>query len=529
MSNPELKRLLKYNPGLEGMDDDIHKSRYRTELELKKIAKRHPGPNYELACRYIDRLHMANRSLGRISSYAAGVAKILDICGATVAEWSREDVERIHKSIACSRYSNSVKKDTLTCLKRLYHFAVHGDIPNKAAGGQYDPMVAWITPGAFNERHQKIQPMDLLTEEEVLALVRAVKDTGRHVRRNVALIFMMLEGAYRPGEILSIRVGGVELYDGFAKVITTGKTGPKSLTLVSSFGPLREWLSEHPRVDDPEAFLMFHNNAAGVMGYSSLAYTISSAQRRAGIKKRIWPYLFRHTALTEYSKLMGNVAKIYGNWTASSNMISVYEHLASSDQEDAVLRLHGMRNERRRSAVLLARQCPSCGVVSSADREACPGCGGGMEGAGHPMEGPAVQGQDGWPAGHPAGYPAGGAYPAPPAGTGAGAGLAGAGAVGSAGGAAVPAERPGEGRAWTSGPAAAGAGRARMQEYVGYGTGRGEDGQRVDPGMPARTATRTAARGSSQPDDADAKIKRLEEANARLQGMVGDLLARLSQ
>ena len=42
-----------------------------------------------------------------------------------ILEWTREEIELIHKTIADSDYENSVKKDTLTALKRIYHFAVH--------------------------------------------------------------------------------------------------------------------------------------------------------------------------------------------------------------------------------------------------------------------------------------------------------------------------------------------------------------------------------------------------------------------
>ncbi len=384
MAASELNMLLKYFSDTAGMEDDIHKSKYRIQLEMKKIARRHPGPNYEIVSKYVDRLRMNNISYSRISSYATGVAKMLDMCGAPVTEWTREDVEGVHRAIVDSKHSDNVKRDMLTGLKRLYHFAMHGEIPNKAAGGQYDPMVAWITPGTFRQRHSKVQALDLLTEEELARLIQAVRESGRHIRRNVAMVFMMLEGAYRPGELLSIKIGGIEMHGEFAKVLTTGKTGPKTLTLVSSHGPLREWLAEHPRVDDPDAFLFFHNNEAGVIPYTSLTYMIKAAQKRAGIKKRIWPYLFRHTALTEYSKLLGNVAKIYGNWSASSNMISVYEHLASSDQEDAVLRLHGIRGGPRGSAVLLSRECARCGKVNAADRGSCAWCGAKIEGPRRP-------------------------------------------------------------------------------------------------------------------------------------------------
>lgn len=365
---------LKYRGAFDDVEDDIHHSVYRTGLYLKKMEKQFEGPNFEAVSRYLDRLRMANRSHGRIACYAENINKILGLCGRPIVQWTREDIERIHREIADSKYSNSVKKDTLTALKRIYHFAMHDEIPTSGVGSGYDQMVSWITPGSFNDKHHKIQPMDLLTEDEVLKMIQAVKDSGRNVRRNVALIFMLLEGAYRPGELLAVKVGGIRLHDGYAKVYTTGKTGPKLLTLVSSHDPIREWLAEHPRSDDPNAFFLFQANKKGVMPYSSLGYMLKIAQKRAGIEKRVWPYLFRHTALTEYSKMLGNVAKVYGNWAKASNMISVYEHLGSSDQEDAVLRLHGLRNSRRQSTILYSRECASCGRANSADKELCVAC-----------------------------------------------------------------------------------------------------------------------------------------------------------
>lgn len=59
---------------------------------------------------------------------------------------------------------------------------------------------------------------------------------------------------------------------------------------------------------------------------------------KAIIQKR-FPEENAKTALTEYGKRLGNVAKIYGNWSRGSNMLAVYVHPANSDQEDAVLRL----------------------------------------------------------------------------------------------------------------------------------------------------------------------------------------------
>ena len=115
-------------------------------------------------------------------------------------------------------------------------------------------------------------------------------------------------------------------------VSTTGKIGTKTLTLVASYIPLKEWLDLHPKSDDPDSFLLYDDNSDEIMRYTSFLYLFSVAKKKAEIKKRLWPYLFRHTALTEYSKKLGNIVKIYGNWSLHSNALSTYEHLANSDQ-----------------------------------------------------------------------------------------------------------------------------------------------------------------------------------------------------
>ncbi|PJC51259.1 MAG: hypothetical protein CO032_00520 [Nitrosopumilales archaeon CG_4_9_14_0_2_um_filter_34_16] len=356
---------------------DIHNAKRRTERAKTKLQKKFSENNAKISCRFLDRLRLDNKSYGRIANYAECIGRILEIKDSKdIGEWTREEVEFIHKTIADSNYENSVKKDTLTALKRICHFAVHDEIADKSKGKEYDPLVAWITPGSFQDKYQKIQSKDLLTDDDVLQLIQATKRIGgKYVKRNIAIIFVLLEGAYRPGELLDIRIGGIEFEKDFVRIHTTGKTGPKSLTLVASFVPIKEWLAEHPYGDDPDAFLFYHDNADGLIPYQRLSELIKNTRRISGIKKRIWPYLFRHTALTEYSKKLGNVAKIYGNWSSSSNMLAVYEHLANSDQEDAILKLHGLKKDDTHKSILFSKSCPNCHEQNSSDKHHCIRCG----------------------------------------------------------------------------------------------------------------------------------------------------------
>ena len=357
---------------------DIHNTKRRVGYIKAALPRRFSAENAGVACEFLDRLRLENKSYGRISNYAESIKRILVIKDdKKVSEWTRKEIESVHGVIADSDYENSVKKDTLTALKRLYHFAKHGEIADKSKGRDYDPNVSWITPSSFRDRYEKIQSKDLLTDAELENLLKAVKQVsrGRYVKRNVALLVTLFEGSYRPGELFNMRVGGLEFEQDFVRVHTRGKTGPKTLALVASFAPIKEWLAEHPRGDDLDAFLWYHNNRQDVMTYQILFHLIKRSAEAAGIKKRIWTYLFRHTSLTMYSKKLGNIVKLYGNWSRGSNMLSRYEHLASSDQEDAILKLHGIKKEDDSKSILFSKACPSCKEKNSAEKSHCTRCG----------------------------------------------------------------------------------------------------------------------------------------------------------
>ena len=357
---------------------DIHHSKRRIEYARAGLHRMFSADNAQVACEFLDRLRIENKSYGRIANYAECAKRILLVKDdKSISEWTKKEIESIHKVIAESDYENSVKKDTLTALKRLYHFAKHDEIADKSKGKDYDPNVSWIIPSYFKDKYEKIQAKDLLTDLELEKLFKAMKEVskGRYVKRNIAMLVTLFEGSYRPGELFNIRIGGLQFENDFVRVDTTGKTGPKTLTLVTSFVPIKEWLAEHPCSDEPDAFLWYHDNKQGVMTYPMFFHLIKKSTQLAGIKKRVWVYLFRHTSLTMYSKKIGNIVKLYGNWSKGSDMLAKYEHLASSDQEDAILKLHGLKKQDDTESILFSKICPSCKERNSADKSHCTKCG----------------------------------------------------------------------------------------------------------------------------------------------------------
>ena len=171
---------------------DIHNSKRKTESSKINFQKRFSESNAKISCRFLDRLRLENKSYGRISNYADCIRRILEIKDdKKIQEWSREEIEFIHKTIADSDYENSVKKDTLTALKRICHYALHDEIADNSKGKSYDEIVSWITPGSFHDKYQKIQPKDLLNDDEILQLTQSVKKIGgKYIKRNIAIIFV---------------------------------------------------------------------------------------------------------------------------------------------------------------------------------------------------------------------------------------------------------------------------------------------------------------------------------------------------
>ncbi len=194
------------------------------------------------------------------------------------------------------------------------------------------------------------------------------------------MYWVLFEGAFRTGELLNLRVGGIDFRDDHVLVSTYGKTGSKRVALVLSFKPLLEWLAEHPQRNDPNAFLWYSaspRNTSKRISYGYLRKHLKQYARNANIKKRVWLYLMRHTQLTLLSKkLSDQTLRVYGNWSPNSNMAKKYVHLSGKDVDDAILELHGIKsNDSDSKTVIKLKTCPRCNEQNVPDNQRCTKCG----------------------------------------------------------------------------------------------------------------------------------------------------------
>ena len=79
------------------------------------------------------------------------------------------------------------------------------------------------------------------------------------------------------------------------------KTGQKRIPLVASYRSLLRWLSVHPGKNETNAPLwcaLDSGHRGKALSYKNFRVIIKSNAKRARLSKDVWPYLFRHSQLT---------------------------------------------------------------------------------------------------------------------------------------------------------------------------------------------------------------------------------------
>ena len=343
-------------------------------------------PQGQLAIQFLDKLKIYGISDGRICTYATQLSNLLKLFATLkttlIQDVTKQDCEYVLSQIISKNYSGTTKVLYALSLIRFVHYVKTGEIGTHETG--YAPEVSWIKPNKYlnkNSDQRKIQPEDLLSPQELFAIINKTDN-----KRDRAMLWVMFEGALRPGELLRLKVGGVIFKANHVLISTTGKTGPKRVPLVTSFKPLMEWLEVHPGRDDPNAPLWhsFSNcSKTKRITYVHLRSCLKLCAQEANIKKRVWNYLFRHTQLTALAKkLSDQTLGVFGNWTPGSDMTKVYVHLSGEDVENAVLQLHGIEPQgnggdanNSSQSVLSTRQCPRCSESNTPEVPRCVKCG----------------------------------------------------------------------------------------------------------------------------------------------------------
>ena len=229
-----------------------------------------------------------------------------------------------------------------------------------------------LIPINLNIKNSKL-PEELLTEHEIVLMIAACNNP-----RDKAIIATMYEAGDRISEHGNPQIKHL-IKDEYGYQLTVdGKTGMRKIRLIWSVPYLDTWIDYHPLKDNPESplWVSFKKNHSK-LNYPSFARILDRTAKNAGIKKRIYPHLLRHSRCTHLASfLTESQMKIYFGWTGDSNMPKIYVHLSGKDVDDAILKLHGLKKPDDLTVPhLVIPECPKCGQKGIVRSGICKKCG----------------------------------------------------------------------------------------------------------------------------------------------------------
>jgi site-specific recombinase XerD len=351
---------------------DVHDYSRRLELATARLKKNKRASlhNRFKIFRFLDHLESRGVTLSRRIRYLIDLTRLADMFNAkNFEDASKQDIERIILEHGRLNLSDATKTGFRVATKRFYRWLKD---PNDL---EYPPEVKWIKTTTKNGHN--MLPEDLLTEEEVMALVAAAERP-----RDKALVAMIYDSGGRIGELLTLQRRNVTFDEHGAVIVVDGKTGQRRERLILSVPFLAEWMEAHPQ-KLPEAPLWVHSRQGchqdGIvpMDYYSARKLLLRLKAKAKLKKAVNPHAFRHARATHLAKLLteAQMKQMFG-WTQDSKMAARYVHLSGRDVDDALLRAHGLQPRvEEETPKLTVVKCVRCGLQNSTIHKLCSRCG----------------------------------------------------------------------------------------------------------------------------------------------------------
>ena len=303
-------------------------------------------------------------SLARAIKYIITLRMFARMLDKPFEEANKEDIFSLVQRIEQNHYSDWTKHDYKAMLRIFYRWLRQtDDLPEE---------VKWIRPG---KRRKNVLPEELLTEEEVKRLVESASHP-----RDKALVLILYESGCRPGEILTLRIKHVQFDDYGAVLIVNGKTGHRRVRIIASAPALATWMDNHPHRDNPDSPLWVSigvRNNGSILKYNAMKELLKKIALKAGIKKRVYLYLFRHSRATKLATVLTEAQlKQHFGWVQDSRMASTYVHLSGRDVDSALLKLQGIRTEdEEKQEKISVIFCPRCKSKNSPTSRFCNVCG----------------------------------------------------------------------------------------------------------------------------------------------------------
>jgi integrase len=274
--------------------------------------------------------------------------------------------------------SEATKKDYKITLKQFYNWyeeedpRVYGTEIERIESLKAYKYLGRLKLPVFKKELRK---SELITQQDVVKAL-SVKTTTR----NKALLSLFYESGARAGEILTMRIRDITVFNGFADVtFPKGKTGTRTIAQTFCIPYLTRWLEEHPFKQEPDCSLWVKQEARRSPTRKPLNWVgCSSVIKKmfiiANIPKRYNLHWFRHSRATALSGLFKeSELRQYFGWTNNSTMPGTYIHLDGREARNKYLELKGLKEPDQLE--LEKHNVCGCGEINTLGMDYCGRCG----------------------------------------------------------------------------------------------------------------------------------------------------------
>jgi integrase/recombinase XerD len=178
----------------------------------------------------------------------------------------------------------------------------------------------------------KLTPADILDPEEIQ---RMIQSAGNPQDR--FLVSVMFEGYLRPIEIMDLTWNDILIKDSYIVVSAAVEScRPRKVWCMNSKSLCLDWKNQYPFDPNGENHVFVSSNGKPLTS-AILSVRIKRIVKRAGIQKKVSPFLFRHSGIVELLRqgVPLRLVKLQGWGDVNTNLFDVsYCHL--NDSGDAL-------------------------------------------------------------------------------------------------------------------------------------------------------------------------------------------------
>lgn len=273
---------------------------------------------------------LTNASLDRVKKVKTYMLQFIDIIEKPYNQWTIKDIQGYVILLNQTKRTEWTKNDVKKILRRFlkYHYKKHEDL---------ESMLSLIKcksdREAFNSR--KINESTIINEsefEKVLIKASSLKQK--------ALLSLMFEAALRPHEAINLRWKDVKLNDDVGSIsVYCGKTSQvRTIPIQSSVIHLKRYRQAYEFIDCTDNDYVFPNpkDRSKAIPYHTLNAGLRKISKLSGINKNVFPYLLRHSRITEINKkLPAHLESRFAGHTIEQSQM--YTHLSSDDLRNAMI------------------------------------------------------------------------------------------------------------------------------------------------------------------------------------------------